>query len=475
MSLRQNFTYKAILTIINPLIGFLTFPYISRVLGVTNLGLVDFVDNTINYFLLFAMLGISNVGVRSIAAVSGSRAKLNVTFSNLLGVNLFFTILLLLVYLLSISIVSRFNQYSELFYIGTAKILFSTLLIEWFFTGIENFKYITIRTLLIKIIYVGCVFILIKEPSDYLLYFILTVSVIVVNAIVNILYSRNFVSIEFKELFNFKYMKENVKIGIYTIMTSMYLTFNVMYLGLMTNNTQVGFYTSAYRLYTLVLGIFTAFSSVMLPRMSNLLANGNNSEFNRYLIKSFEFVALFSVPMAVCSSILAPELIYLLCGQGYEGAILPMRIIMPALILVGIAQIIVIQVLLPMKKDNVLLVASIVGAVISIVVNILLVSKYGSVGSAIVMLSAEFVVTIIYLIYVLKYALVNFPWQYFIRAIVFTIPCVCICLLSKFLIPDLYIVLAVSILCSLILYFIENRKTIQPYLKFKEDKHTLNS
>ena len=148
---------------------------------------------------------------------------------------------------------------------------------------------------------------------------------------------------------------------------------------------------------------------------------------------------------------------------------------MPALILVGIAQIIVIQVLLPMKKDNVLLVASIVGAVISIVVNILLVSKYGSVGSAIVMLSAEFVVTIIYLIYVLKYALVKFPWQYFIRAIVFTIPCVCICLLSKFLIPDLYIVLAVSILCSLILYFIENRKTIQPYLKFKEDKHTLNS
>lgn len=468
MSLRQNFTYKAILTVLNPLIGLFTFPYISRILGVSNLGLVDFVDNTINYFLLFAMLGISNVGVRSIAAVNGSRDKLNKVFSNLLGVNLFFTILILLVYIISISLVTRFNQCSELFYIGTAKILFSTLLIEWFFNGIENFKYITIRTLIIKIIYVCSVFIFIKEPNDYLLYFILTVSVIVVNAIVNLLYSRYFVTLQFKDLFSFRYLKENVEIGIYAIMTSMYLTFNVMYLGLITNNTQVGFYTSAYRLYTLVLGIFTAFSSVMLPRMSNLLANGKNAEFNTYLNKSFEFVALFSVPMAVCSSILAPELIYLLCGAGYEGAILPMRIIMPALILVGIAQILVIQVLLPMKKDKVLLAASIIGAIISILLNILLISKNGSLGSAIVMLSAEFFVTMIYLVYVHKSSLVRFPWKHFVRAIVYTIPCVCICLLSKYFISNVYVLLIVAVSSSIILYIIENFKTLKTYLNLKE-------
>lgn len=468
MSLRQNFTYKAILTVLNPLIGLFTFPYISRILGVSNLGLVDFVDNTINYFLLFAMLGISNVGIRSIAAVNGSREKLNKVFSNLLGLNLFFTALLLIVYISSISLVARFNQYSELFYIGTAKILFSTLLIEWFFNGIENFKYITIRTLLIKIVYVSSVFIFIKESSDYLLYFILTVSVIIVNALVNIFYSRNFVSVQFKELFDFRYLKENVEIGVYTIMTSTYLGFNVMYLGLVTNNTQVGFYTSAYRLYTLILGLFSAFSSVMLPRMSNLLANGNNEDFKKYLTKSFEFVALFSVPMAVCSSILAPELIYLLCGSGYEGAILPMRIIMPAIILVGIAQILVIQVLLPMKKDRVLLIASIIGAIISILLNVLLVSKNGSLGSAIVMLSAEFIVTMIYLVYVHKSALLRFPWKYFIQALIYSVPCVCVCLLSKHFISNVYVLLIIAVIVSLFLYAMENYKTLKTYLKFKQ-------
>lgn len=463
MSLKQNFTYKAILTIVNPLLGIFIFPYISRILGVGNLGLVDFVDNTINYFLLFAMMGIGSVGVRSIAAANGSREDLSRIFSNLLGLNLCFTIILLLAYFIAIHFVSRFNEYSELFYIGSAKILFSVLLIEWFFTGIENFKFITIRTLFIKVIYLISIFIFIKDQDDYLLYFILTVIVIVVNAVVNLFYSRKFVYIRFKELFNFKYLKEYVEIGVYTIMTSMYLTFNVMYLGLVTNNIQVGFYTAAYRLYTLILGLFTAFTSVMLPRMSSLLASGNSVEYNRYINKSFEFVALFSIPMAICSSILAPELIYLLCGSGYEGAILPMRIIMPALILVGIAQILAIQVLMTLKKDRVLLVASIVGAIISVLINVIIVSKLGSVGSAVVLLSAEFVVTGIYLVYTVKLNLVKFPLKYFVKAFLLSIPCICICLLSSTVFSNEYRTLLFAVPISIIIYLLENIKTLKSY------------
>lgn len=464
MSLKQNFTFKAILTILNPLIGALTFPYVSRILGVENLGLVDFVDNTINYFLLFAMMGIGTIGVRAIASNVGSRNELSKTFSNLLGINLCFTIVMLVAYLLLITFVSKFSQFSELFYIGIAKILFTTLLIEWFFTGIEDFKFITLRTLLIKVIYVACVFIFIKEPSDYLLYFILTVLTIVVNAIVNLLYSRNFVSIEFKELLSCRFLKENIQIGVYAIMTSMYLTFNVMYLGLVTNNQQVGFYTSAYRLYTLILGLFSAFSHVMFPRMSNLLANGNNEEYQKYINNSFEFVILFSVPMAVCGVILAPELIYLLCGAGYEGAILPMRIILPALIPVGLAHVLVMMVLMPQKNDKLLLIASMIGALTSIVLNFSIISKSGSIGSAIVLLAAEIIVTGIYLFYSIKSSLVKLPWRSFVKAIIFTIPCAGVCMLLQYMISNKYVVLMISISVSVILYIIENYKTVKSYL-----------
>lgn len=396
-SIRKNFAYKSILTISNYIMGFITFPYISRVFGVEKLGLINFVDNTINYFLLFATMGISVLGVREIASVKETRDEKNKVFSNILGINILFTVITLIVYFLIISLNSTLNQYVELFYIGAAKILFTTFLIEWFYTGIENFKYITIRSIIIKLLYVISVFVFIKHTDDYVLYFILTIGTVVVNAIINMLYARKYVTLAPKEIFNTKYVKNNITLGIYTIMTSMYITFNVMYLGLVSDNTQVGYYTTAFKLYSVILGFFTAFTNVMLPRMSALIAEGNKGRFQELINKSFSVVAKFSIPMILCSIVLAPQIIYVLSGPGYEGAIIPMRIIMPAILFVGVAQVLAIQILMPMKKDRILLIASICGATISVILNVILVAKYHSVGSSIVLIICEMVVTLIYI------------------------------------------------------------------------------
>ena len=64
VSIKKNFAYKSILTISTYLMNFVTFPYVARVLGVDGIGLVSFVDNAINYFLLFATMGVATLGVR---------------------------------------------------------------------------------------------------------------------------------------------------------------------------------------------------------------------------------------------------------------------------------------------------------------------------------------------------------------------------------------------------------------------------
>lgn len=463
-SLKQNFAYKALLTIANPIMGIITFPYISRVLGVENIGLVNFVDNTINYFLLFASMGIGSIGVRAIAAEKSSQNGLDKAFSNLLGLNLMFTLIVLFVYNILIGCIPRFNQYNELFYIGNAKILFTSLLIEWFFNGIENFKYVTIRTLLVRSIYVILVFTLIRESNDYLVYFILTTSVIVFNAIINVIYSQRFVKIDFKELFSLRFLKENVRLGIYSLMTSMYLTFNVMYLGLVCGNIEVGYYTSAFKLYYLILSVFTAFTSVMLPRMSSLLSQGNHDKISELLDKSFTFVALFAVPLITCGSILAPELIELLCGKGYEGSVLPMRIIMPAIVLVGIAQVLAIQILMPKKKDNVLLSSSIIGASVSLLLNIILVPHLKAVGSSIVLLTSELVVTLVYIYYVYHNKMITIPWKRFINPILTTFPCILVCMLSKFVSYNTIVKLLFLIPITSLVYIILNYKKLKSYL-----------
>ena len=426
-SIKKNFAYKSVLTLSTYLINFITFPYVARVLGVERIGLVNFVDNTVNYFLLFATMGVGLLGVREIAAVKEDKKRRDQVYSSVLALNLLFTLVSLGIYLLCVVTIPKLCQYDELFYIGTAKILFTVFLVEWFFTGVENFRYITLRSILIKVLYIISVFLFVRDTSDYRLYFILTVGVVVLNALINQLYIREFVRVRWNNIQLFKYLKQNVTLGIYTLMTSMYLTFNVMYLGLVSNNTEVGYYTTAFKLYSVVLGFFTAFTNVMLPRMSSLLANGEKDRFQELVIRSFSVMSTCCIPLILCSMIMAPQIVYILSGPGYEGAILPMRIIMPAAFAVGVAQVLAIQVLMPMKKDKVLLVASIIGAVVSLLINLLVVPYIESVGSAVVLLCSEAVVTGAYLWYVLSHKLTLISVKTIGKSVLYSLPSVVVC------------------------------------------------
>ena len=426
-SIKKNFAYKSVLTLSTYLINFITFPYVARVLGVERIGLVNFVDNTVNYFLLFATMGVGLLGVREIAAVKEDKKRRDQVYSSVLALNLLFTLVSLGIYLLCVVTIPKLCQYDELFYIGTAKILFTVFLVEWFFTGVENFRYITLRSILIKVLYIISVFLFVRDTSDYRLYFILTVGVVVLNALINQFYIRRLVRILWRDIQLFKYLKQNVTLGIYALMTSMYLTFNVMYLGLMSNNMEVGYYTTAFKLYSVVLGFFSAFTNVMLPRMSSLLANGEKDRFQELVNRSFSVMATCCIPLILCSMILAPQIIYILSGPGYEGAILPMRIIMPAAFAVGMAQVLAIQVLMPMKKDKVLLVASIIGAVVSLLINLLVIPSLASAGSAIVLVCSEAVVTGTYVVYVLSHRLTWIPVGIIWKNVCYSLPVALVC------------------------------------------------
>ena len=453
-SLKLNFIYKCILSISNYLIAFIIFPYVSRILGVENIGIVNFVDNTVNYFLLFATMGVTVLGTREIASVGDDDLKRSKIFSNILGINLLFTLITVFIYFILIHCVPKFWEYQKLMCVGAAKILFSAFLIEWFFTGIENFRFITIRSMLIKVIYVACVFIFVKDSSQYKLYFYLTIALTVVNSIINLIYSNKFVKINFRELFNFKYARQNISLGIYGIMTSMYLTFNVMYLGFVSDNIQVGYYTTAFKVYSVILGFFSAFTSIMLPRMSSLIANEDNERFKKLADKSFELVSMFSIPLIMCSIILAEDIIYVLSGPGYEGSILPMRIIMPAVLCVGISQIIAIQILMPLRKDNVLLKSSFIGAILSIFINVILVSHLKSTGSAIVLLASEFIVTLFYVLYIIKKTSFGFKWKHIINNVLLSIPSAVVCIMITSYVSNHYIALSVALVASIVVWIL---------------------
>ena len=132
----------------------------------------------------------------------------------------------------------------------------------------------------------------------------------------------------------------------------MYTTFNVAYLGFTSNEVEVGYYTTATKLYTILLALFTAFTSVMIPRMSSLVAENKMEEFKKLSQKSSNILFGFSIPLIIYASVYAPYIINLIAGMGYEGAILPMRIILPLVLVIGYEQILICHILMPLKKDK---------------------------------------------------------------------------------------------------------------------------
>lgn len=421
-TLKKNILYSSILTAANYIFPLITYPYVSRILGVDKIGVCNFVDSIINYFILFSMLGISIIGIREIAKTKKIKEDLNKTFNSLFFLNTMSTAIMLILLIVAINIVPKLYEYRELMYIGALKLIFNYLLIEWLYKGLEDFKFITNRTIIIKCLYVISVFLFIRDANDYEVYYLILSLMIVVNAIINIVYSRKFVNYNWHKIQLKPFIKPFLILGFYMLLTSMYTSFNVAYLGFVAGETEVGYYTTATKLYGIILSIFTAFTGVMLPRMSALISENKMDEFIMLLNKSVNLLFGLSIPLIIFAMIFAQAIILLLSGKGYEGAIIPMQIVMPLILVIGYEQILVIQTLMPLKYDKAILINSIIAACVGILFNIILVSEYQSVGSALVWFISELSVLISAQYFVWKSIKINFPYKHLLKNILFNIP-----------------------------------------------------
>ena len=395
MSLKKNFAYSSILTVSSYLFPLIVYPYVSRTLGLSNIGIVNFIDNLVTFFVFFSMMGISTVGIREIASTRSDRQKLSSTFMSLLVLTTITTLIAIAVLWIAMYTVPTLSPYKDLLYVGLIKLVFNLFLIEWFFMGMENFKYITTRSLLVKCLYVAAVFVFIKEPSDYKLYFVLSVLTVVVNALINIFYSRKFIDYSWRSIDMKPFCRSFLIIGIYILLTNIYTYLNPVWLGFVTNTDEVGYFTTATKLHHIIMAVLLSFSNILYPRVSNLLSEGKEDEFWDKIRIAFEAIFLFSFPTIAFLLVAGPELLHVLVGDGFEGSYLPLRIISPLVLVIGMAQILIIQILMTKHEDNTVLRNSAIGALVAVVLNLLITASMGAPGTAIVWLSTETVIMLL--------------------------------------------------------------------------------
>lgn len=451
-SLRKNFIYNAILTMSGYIFPLMVYPYVSRILGVSNIGACNFVDSIVEYFTIISMMGMNTIGIREIAKCKNDQQKLDNVFSQLFSLNTLTTITAIIILIIATNIVPKFAPYKDLLYIGVGKLFFNYMLINWFFQGLENFKYIAARTIFVKILFVISVFLFVKTETDVKLYYFLVALTWAGNGIINFIYAKKYVSFNFTLKINKAIIGSFFILGVYWFMNSMYTTLNVAFLGFATNDIEVGYYTTANKLLTVIMTMFTALTSVMVPRVSVALKSNDNSEAKALIRKAINALMLFAIPLIFFVFPFSQELIYLMSGKGYEGATTPLQIMTPLFFLVGYDQIIVLQTLLPMGKDKDILRNSILAASVGIISNIFLTLNFGKNGSAIVLILAELSVLLSSQFCVTKYLGLKIPFKLIIKHIIGFSPIIIICYVIKYFINSYVISLIVSasIICCYI-------------------------
>ena len=421
-SLKKNFFYSALLTVANYVFPLITYPYVSRVLGVTGIGICNFVDNIVNWFIVFSTMGIFVIGVREIAAVRSGRQERSEVFSSLLALNGLMTLAAAAVLSIAIFVIPSLVSYRKLLLLGVAKLIAHSLSLEWFFRGLEEFKYITNRSIIIKTLYVAAVFLFVRQPGDYGIYYLLLTLTVIANTLVNAQYARRFVSFSLKGIDMKRFALPFFILGLNYVLTSFYSTLNVIYLGFVQGAEQVGYYTSATKILTIVTALISAFTTVMLPRMSAVLTEGRMNEFRAYVNNAFRILFLVGIPAVFLLMILSPDIVRVISGAGYEGAVVPMRIIAPMLLIAGLDQILIMQIMMPMKQDRRIFVNSAIGAAVGILLNLALVRTMGAKGSAVVWLCAEAAVCIAAMVAVFGKDGITFPGRNVLQMFLLYVP-----------------------------------------------------
>ena len=433
----------------------ITFPYVSRVILAENIGVCGFVDGIINFFLQFAVLGIGSYGVREIARCGNDTEKRSRIFSNLIFINIILTAVAVVVLIALTLSVDRLQSYREFLGVGLIKIIFNAFLIEWFFQGIEHFKFITIRSVAINFCYVIAVLLLVKDGGDTIVYYFLTSLVVVLNALFNWITRRKFCRLSFRNLAPKKYLKPIFTFGYYRILTSMYTTFNVIFLGLVAGDIQAGYFTASTKLYTIIMAAFTAFTTVMIPRVSMMLQSKEYDKLQSVADDTFDILVFVSLPVIFFGMFFAPQIVDLVAGSGYEGAIMPFRITIALLLIIGMEQIVIQQFLMASTNISSILWLSTIGAITGIVVNVIFTPEYGAVGAAVAWSLSEIVVLIMGVSMMKRYTQLQPNFKKLSASLLKCVPYLLMDIILFVSLPE-YIEMWVALLLNILLFIVLN-------------------
>lgn len=387
-TLKRNIGFQTAYQLLVTCLPLITSPYLSRVLGVSQLGIYSFVSSVMSYFSLFAMLGIVNHGTRSIAACGDDKEKRSEVFWNIYLMQVGTALICTIGYVGYVLLFVKDNLLIAV--IQTIYVASCVLNINWLFFGVEDFKRTVTRNAIIRIVSVALILILVKNPADLWVYALVMAGGELLGQLVMWVYAHKYVG---KASVSYKKIAENLKPSIMLFIPlfamSIYHVMDKTMLGAMSTFTQSGYYYNADKIVNVTVGVISGISTVMLPRMTALISSGKKKESDDLFKLSLEGTAMVAIAMAFGIAAIAKEFEPIFFGPGYEDCILLTVVLAPVLIIKSFSFTARYQYLVPHHQEDSYTISVLIGAVVNLVVNCLLIPSYGAMGAVLGTLCAE--------------------------------------------------------------------------------------
>lgn len=371
--LKLNMLLNSLNSVLTILISLIISPYISKTLGVENVGLYTFSNTVISYFVLIAGLGIRTYSIKEGSKIRDDKEKFNMFASEMFSFNVL-TVLCSYVLLAVCLLFPHFSSYKIVILILSLNIVSDLLSVNWVFSIYENYAFITIKNLIVKIFSLILIFVFVKDYNDTNTYAIITGITTFINSVINLLYSNKYCKLELTTHINIKSRIKSILVFFATnATTTLYSNSDILILGFLSTNYIVGIYSVSSKIYVIVKTILSSIIETSYPRLISVKQKQNKDEWYALASNIYKTLITYLLPAILGIIVLRKEIIIIFSDVTYIKASSSLFILSFAVFFALSAYFWGLCILVSNDEEKIFFNATLISCIVNIVLNFVLI------------------------------------------------------------------------------------------------------
>ena len=454
-SLNLNMILNAIKGLMAVVFPFITFPYVSRILGVESIGRYNFASSIAGYIILLAALGINTYAIREGARVRDDKKKFAKLSDQIFTINILSTVFAYVVLAILLLVVPKIQGYTALILILSSQMLFTAFGTEWMYSIYEEYAFITIRTIVFQIVSIILLFLFVKTEEDVNIYAVISLVSTSGANIFNYFYAKKYHRVRFTKNIEFKrHLKPILLLFAMAATVTIYVNSGTTILGFMSGDEAVGIYSVSAKVYTIIKNVVASVVIVSIPRISALLGGEKKEELSKTVKSIYSTLLTVVMPVSFGIAVLSREIVLIIASEEFMRA-------SPAIIVSAATMVMCLcayfwgdGILVPFKKEKIVLRATITSAIINVILNVILIPICNETAPAIATLASETNAFIICMIYGRKLIGNIGGLKTAIKTIIGSLPIVVYAIFLKPLIANMYLYIIALVALSGVSYLV---------------------